>query len=49
MSTLGPDPDEFFVGVESDAGDADLLVLLDAVAEDAVQKLELVLRQVLVG
>ena len=49
MSTLGPDPDELLVRVERDAGDADVLVLLDAVAQHAVQNLELVLGQVLLG
>ena len=46
MSTFGSDPKQLFVSVEGHGRDTHLLVLVDAVADDAVQQLELVRREI---
>ena len=46
VAGFGSHPDELFVRVKGDGGDAHLFVLVNAVTQDAVQELELIGRNV---
>ncbi len=46
VATFSSNPDELLVGVEGDGGDAHLFVLVNAVAQDTVEKLKLIGRNV---